>query len=118
MTEKKITKIEMFERIKSKLTNQEDIEFIERQIELTRKKNSNKRVVDKNVDLRNAIYETLVENGEPLTCGEIVKCMGYEYNDQPLTTQKVSPQIKKLVEEGLVLENLDKKVKTYKVVEI
>ena len=117
MTEKKLTKVERFEIIKAKLTDPEDIEFIERQIELTQKKNANKTKVDKNVDLRNEIFNKLVENEKPMSCSDIVKAFNYEYNGQVLTTQKVSPQIKKLVENGDVVETIEKKVKMYTVAE-
>ena len=117
MTEKKLTKVERFEIIKAKLTDIEDIEFIERQIELTQKKNANKTKVDKNVDLRNEIFNKLVENEKPMSCGDIVRAFNYEYNGQVLTTQKVSPQIKKLVEENMVIETIEKKIKVYTVAE-
>lgn len=117
MTEKKLTKVERFEIIKSKLTDIEDIEFIEKQIELTRKKNANKTKVDKNVDLRNEIFNKLVENEKPMSCSDIVRAFNYEYNGQVLTTQKVSPQLKKLVEENMVIETIEKKIKVYSVAE-
>lgn len=114
MTEKKITKVEMFERIKAQLINQEDIDFIDKQIELTKKKNASKPKIDKNVDLRNAILDVFFDSNEKsLSCSEILKLMGYEFNGLVLTTQKVSPQLKKLVEDGSLIESLNGKSKTY-----
>ena len=117
MTEKKVTKVEMFERIKAQLVNEEDIAFIDKQIELTKKKNANKSKVDKNVDLRNEIFNILVENEKPMSCSDVVRAFNYEYNSQVLTTQKVSPQLKKLVEENMVIETIEKKIKVYTVAE-
>lgn len=115
--EKKITKIEMFEQIKAHLTDADEIAFIEKQIELTRKKNTRKTTVDKNADLRSAILDVIAESDTPMACSSVVKAMDFEFNGLPLTTQKVSPQIRKLVEEGLVIETLDKKVKVFSVAE-
>ena len=67
MTEKKVTKVEMFERIKAQLVNEEDIAFIDKQIELTKKKNASKSKVDKNVDLRNAILDVFFDSNEILS---------------------------------------------------
>lgn len=114
MTEKKVTKVEMFERIKAQLVNEEDIAFIDKQIELTKKKNASKSKVDKNVDLRKAILDVFFDSNEKsLSCSEILKLMGYEFNGLVLTTQKVSPQLRKLVEEGSLIETLNGKAKTY-----
>lgn len=117
MTEKKLTIVERFEIIKSKLTDIEDIEFIESRIEIAQKKNANKTKVDKNVDLRNEIFNILVENEKPMSCSDVVRAFNYEYNGQVLTTQKVSPQLKKLVEENMVIETIEKKIKVYTVAE-
>ena len=117
MTEKKLTIVERFEIIKSKLTDIEDIEFIESRIEIAQKKNTNKSKVDKNVGLRNEIFNILVENEKPMSCSDVVRAFNYEYNGQVLTTQKVSPQLKKLVEENMVIETIEKKIKVYSVAE-
>ena len=107
---KKITKIEMFAQIKSHLTNQEEIDFINHEIELLENKKSSVRKPTANQvaneSFMNTIVEVLTENGKPMTIGEI-----QESNDSLalLTNQRISALLTQLKNNGVVVRTEEKR---------
>lgn len=116
MTEKKITKIEKFEMllaIKEVAENEMLVEFINHEKELIKKKNAYKSVNKKKTEESNALMEEImnvfVQNPKLfLSCSDIVRHLGFKYS-----TQKLNPQLKKLVEENRITSQIDKKIKYY-----
>lgn len=119
MTEKKITKVDKFEMllaIDKVAENEMLVEFINHEKELLRKKNSYKSVSKKklaeNEELIKEIENVFLDNPVMLmTCSDIVRHLNFKYS-----TQKLSPQLKKMVENGILKETIDKKVKHFQLV--
>lgn len=116
--EKKVTKREMYELIKTKLANDNEIvEFCDHEIELLDRKKSNGKAkvnekLDANVEL---VYNALVEVGEKVTATELIAKTDLSAlaNDVGVvTTQKVSAYLNKLVAVDRV-EKITEKKKTY-----
>lgn len=105
---KKMTKKEMFAQIKTRLTNAEEIAFIEHEIELLENKSSGVKKPTKtqieNEELKNKIVEYLVSSGASLTIIEIQKALGLEESNQ-----KMSALLKQLHDSGLVVKVYDKR---------
>ena len=120
MTEKKLTKIEKYEMLLNYngvvADNPIFVELIEHEIELTRKKNAYKSVNKKKVAESNEIIKEIetVFFDEPtlmMNCSDIVRKLNYKYS-----TQKLSPQLKKMVENGVLKETIEKKIKYFQLV--
>lgn len=120
MTEKKLTKIEKFEMLLNYdgavAENPLFVELIEHEIELIRKKNSYKSVSKKkiaeNEELIKEIESVFLDNPVMLmTCSDVVRYLNFKYS-----TQKLSPQLKKMVENGILKETIDKRVKHFQLV--
>ena len=116
--EKKVTKREMYELIKTKLANDNEIvEFCDHEIELLDRKKSNGKAkvnekLDANVEL---VYNALVVVGERVTATELIAKTDLSAlaNDVGVvTTQKVSAYLNKLVAVNRV-EKVTEKKKTY-----
>lgn len=116
--EKKVTKREMYELIKTKLANDNEIvEFCDHEIELLDRKKSNGKAkvnekLDANVEL---VYNALVEVGERVTATELIAKTDLSAltNDAGVVTpQKVSAYLNKLVAVDRVEKVIEKK-KTY-----
>lgn len=114
----KVTKREMYELIKTKLANDNEIvEFCDHEIELLDRKKSNGKAkvnekLDANVEL---VYNALVEVGEKVTATELIAKTDLSAlaNDVGVvTTQKVSAYLNKLVAVDRVEKVIEKK-KTY-----
>ena len=106
---KKMTKKEMFALIKTRLTNAEEIAFIEHEIELLENKASGTRKPTstqvENEKLKGAIVEHLASVNEPLTIVDIQKGLGLE----EVSNQKMSALLKQLVDNGSVVKTYEKR---------
>lgn len=98
MSNKKMTKKEMFNQILSHTTDANEIAFIKHEIELLDKKNATKSTnltpaQKANEDLKAVIVEYLADKGEPMTISQMLKeipqCNG-------LSNQKVSALVRQL----------------------
>ena len=114
MTNKKMTKVEMFNAINAKL-NGEDISvsiddmvaFIDHEIELINKKSATKKATktqQENVEIKAVIKSVLSDTG--MTVTDIQK-----QNDTlaSLSNQRVSALLRQMVEAGEVVKTTDKK---------
>ncbi len=116
MAEKKITKVEKYEMllaIGEVAENKMLVEFINHEMELLRKKNSYKSVSKKKIAENEGVIKDIeqVFYDEPtlmMNCSDIVRKTNYKYS-----TQKLSPQLKKMVENGILKEIIEKKVKYF-----
>ena len=90
------------------VTNEELIEFLEGRITQLEKKASNKKAKEnpENDSIKVAILDTLAELGEPSTVSALQKAddtlAGY-------SNQKVTAMLRKLIDEGKVIKDKDKK---------
>ena len=116
MTEKKITKIDRFEMllaIDEVAQNEDLVAFINHEMELIKKKNTYKSVNKKKTEESNALMKEILDvfydNPQTmLCCSDIVRHLGFKYS-----TQKLNPQLKKLVEDKSLTSQIDKKIKYY-----
>ena len=107
---KKLTKIEMFSLIATRLTNQDEIDFINHEIELLENKKSSIRKPTANQvaneNFMNVIVEVLEQTNKPMTISEI-----QEHNESLalLTNQRVSALLTKLISNGTVVRTTEKR---------
>lgn len=116
--EKKLTKKEMFEKIKGVCAdNSEIVDFCNHEIELLSRKNSKSgatKTQKENEIVANMLVEELAKVGKPITItdlmntSEIVKGYTLE-NGNNLTNQKISAIFKQLVESNKIVKVVDKK---------
>ncbi len=101
--EKKMTKREMFEVIKARLSDPAEIEFIDHEIELLAKRGSATRKPTpkqlENAEIKVAILDAMVE-GEVYTIGNLLKTVPNLPED--FSSQRMSALIKQLRTEGMV----------------
>jgi cupin superfamily acireductone dioxygenase involved in methionine salvage len=101
--EKKMTKKEMFTQIKAVLTDEEQIAFIDHEIELLSKKSSSKKPTATQI-ANEGLKETIVnvldkDNG--VTASDVLK-MSEDFDG--MSNQKMSALLKQLVEDSKVIK--------------
>ena len=105
---KKMTKVEMFKALKENYSlSQAEIEFIDHEIELLEKKNSNRKPTkaqEENEGYKGAIIEGMVE-GKEYTITDLIKSIP---SIADLTNQRVSALVRQLKDEGVVIRKEEK----------
>lgn len=106
----KITKREMFEQIKSHLTNEAEIAFIDHELELLAKKNSYKstkptKTQVANVALKDRIAQVMGASEAPMTASEILKALA----DDTLSGSKVTAMLTQMKNDGVVVRAEEKR---------
>ena len=100
---------------------EEQKEFLYKEIEALKKKNSYKSKADKekesqNVTIEEHIKSVLKDSAEPMTTAQIATTVGTLMGIY-MSTQKIVPRCKSLVEQGYIMCESEKKVNKYKVAE-
>jgi hypothetical protein len=111
MTEKKMTKREMFALIRAQLTDEKQIAFIDHELELLTKKNSTERKPTAKQTENETIKATILEHMEPnrlYTIGELVKVI--PGLPEGMTSQRMSALVRQLKESGAVTRTEVKRV--------
>ena len=112
MTNKKMTKREMFEQIKSHLTDPAEIVFVEHELELLAKKNASEKKPTAqqvaNEGLKSTILDVLTENGGLMTITDIQKSSA---ELAELSNQRISAIVRQMV--GISVERVEDKRKAY-----
>ena len=112
MTNKKMTKREMFEQIKSHLTDPAEIAFVEHELELLAKKNASEKKPTAqqvaNEGLKSTILDVLTENGGLMTITDIQKSCA---ELAELSNQRISAIVRQMV--GISVERVEDKRKAY-----
>ena len=112
MTNKKMTKREMFEQIKSHLTDSAEIAFIDHELELLSKKNASEKKPTAqqvaNEGLKSIILNVLTENGGLMTITDIQKSRA---ELAELSNQRISAIVRQMV--GISVERVEDKRKAY-----
>ena len=107
---KKLTKIEMFEMIKTRLTSTEEIEFINHEIDLLKSKNANRKPTENQVEnemFKRVIVQFLTENAEEkFTISEIQAQVS---EVETLPNQRMSHLVNQLVKEGVAKKVYEKR---------
>ena len=116
-TTKKMTKREMFEQIKSHLTDPAEVAFVEHELELLAKKNSGEKKPTAqqvaNESLKQTIVEVLTDNGGLMTVTDVQKsCEELSV----LSNQRVSALLRQLKDDGKVERVEDKRKAFFKAV--
>ena len=109
-TTKKLTKMEMFERVLSRLTNADEIDFIKHEMDLLQSKNSNKKPTanqQENEMFKELIEYFLVENAEEKF--NISEIQAKVPEVEKLSNQRMSALMKQLVESGKVNKAYEKR---------
>jgi len=107
----KVTKREMFEQIKSHLTNEAEIAFIDHELELLAKKNSYKstkptKTQIANEGLKAEIVEILTaEPNRLFTASEVLKAL----DNAELSGSKVTSMLTQLKNDGVIVRTEDKR---------
>ena len=111
-TTKKMTKREMFEQIKSHLTDPAEIAFVEHELELLAKKNASEKKPTAqqvaNEGLKSTILDVLTENGGLMTITDIQKSCA---ELAELSNQRISAIVRQMV--GISVERVEDKRKAY-----
>lgn len=105
MTEKKITKREMFNRIIATVTDEEIKAFCQREIELLDNKKARSgqsKTQKENENIKAKIVEILTNAENPMTVGQIMVALGNEFSNQKvtslLTQLKAETKVERIVE--------------------
>lgn len=121
MATTKITKAQNFNAIREILVDAnkpELVAFVDHELELIANKAAKRsatptKAQKAGAELRAAILDTLQATGEPMTISALIAALAW---GEPLTSQKVSAQLKKLIDEKLVEKTVEKRVNFYKAV--
>jgi hypothetical protein len=129
MTDTKVTKVFAEKTIAEKFAEIRDLEglttemreFLDKEIDKVVKKNAhkgkaNKEKAEKQDKIESVIMEVLAGASEPLTATLISIAVGTHLGEY-VSTQKITPRCKALVDEGLIEKITEKKVNKYKVAE-
>ena len=92
------------------------VEFAEKEIELLNKRNSKdskaaKEKAAANAQIMDNIVAAVADNGAPIRTMDIASAVG-------ISPQKATPLLKTLVADGRLVENVEKKVKTFSLPEV
>ena len=116
-TTKKMTKREMFEQIKTHLTDPTEIAFVEHELELLAKKNSaDKKPTAQQVandGIKTAIADGMTAN-RLYTVTELIKEIP---ECAELTNQRVSALLRQMIADGTVVKTVDKRKSYFQIVE-
>ena len=116
-TTKKMTKREMFEQIKSHLTDPDEVAFVEHELELLAKKNSGEKKPTAqqvaNDGIKTAIAEGMTAN-RLYTVTELIKEIP---ECAELTNQRVSALLRQMIADGTVVKTVDKRKSYFQIVE-
>ena len=107
-----MTKREMFEQIKSHLTDPAEVAFVEHELELLAKKNASEKKPTAqqvaNEGLKSTILDVLTENGGLMTITDIQKSSA---ELAELSNQRISAIVRQMV--GISVERVEDKRKAY-----
>ena len=109
-TTKKLTKVEMYERVLTRLTNQDEIEFINHQIDLLKSKNANRKPTTaqkENDGFKEAIVDFLTSKAEEKFSISEIQSQVPEV--EKLSNQRMSALMKQLVDSGVVQKVYEKR---------
>lgn len=115
MSTKKMTKREMFEQIKTKLSDSVEIAFIDHEIELLAKKNGPNKTLSphqrENLAYRDVILDFLSDGSRYTVTDMVKKCDGLA----DLNSQRVSAILRQMLDDGQVTRIEEKRIAYYSI---
>ena len=116
MKEKKVTKRDRYAEIRAILEEngkEELVQFVDRELELLAKKNSSDRkptATQKANEELKALVLSLMEDNRLYTISEMLKVFDLpEIDGNPVSNQKLSALVNRMVDEGKVTKTIDKR---------
>ena len=112
----KMTKREMFQQIKTHLTDSEEIAFIDRQIELLDRKSASTRKPTANQIANDGYLDKIVKVLQGATQALSIADIQAQDSELPDSNQRMSALLKKLVDAGMVEKVYEKRKPFFKIV--
>lgn len=115
----KLTKLEMFEQVLSRLTVAEERALIEHEMKLLKRKRWSRGMTTKQkeaVEMREALFEAM-EPGVQYSMPQLMELVELAQGVK-VSSQKVAALVKPLVETGVVVKTLEKRKACYQLVEV
>ena len=116
-TTKKMTKREMFEQIKSHLTDPAEIAFVEHELELLAKKNSGEKKPTAQQVANDGIKTAIAEGMTPNRLYTVTELIKEIPECAELTNQRVSALLRHMIADGTVTKTVDKRKSYFQIVE-
>lgn len=115
----KLTKLQMFERVLSHLTEPAERAFVEHEMELLKRKRGSRAMTAKQkeaVAMREALFEAM-EPGVQYSMAQLMELVESTQGVK-VSNQKVTSLVKPLVESGAVVKTFEKRKACYQLVEV
>lgn len=115
----KLTKLQMFERVLSRLVEPAERAFVEHEMELLQRKRGSRAMTAKQkeaVAMREALFEAM-EPGVQYSMAQLMELVESTQGVK-VSSQKVATLVKPLVETGVVVKTLEKRKACYQLVEV
>lgn len=116
-TTKKMTKREMFEQIKSHLTDPAEVAFVEHELELLAKKNSGEKKPTAQQVANDGIKTAIAEGMTPNRLYTVTELIKEIPECAELTNQRVSALLRQMIADGTVSKTVDKRKSCFQIVE-
>ena len=116
-TTKKMTKREMFEQIKTHLTDPAEVAFVEHELELLAKKNSGETKPTAQQVPTDGIKPAIAEGMTPNRLYTVTELIKEIPECAELTNQRVSALLRQMIADGTVTKTVDKPKSYSKIVE-
>ena len=116
-TIKKMTKREMFEHIKSHLTDPAEVALVEHELELLAKKNSGEKKPTAQQVANDGIKTAIAESMTPNRLYTVTELSKEIPECAELTNQRVSALLRQMKDDGIVTKTIDKRKSYFQIVE-
>ena len=119
----KKTQVELYKELRALAQTQEQIDFIDKKIEQVEKKNATKgetATQKANAVTLDIIKDTLAKFDIPIRISELQDAderLAMTEKGEPISNQKISALLKKLVDNGEVVKTIEKKIAYFKIAE-
>ena len=116
-TTKKLTKREMFEQIKTHLTDPAEIAFVEHELELLAKKNSADKKPTAQQMANDGIKTAIAEGMAPNRLYTVTELIKEIPECAELTNQRVSALLRQMIADGVIVKTVDKRKSYFQLAE-
>ena len=116
-TIKKMTKREMFEQIKTHLTDPAAVAFVEHELELLAKKNSGEKKPTAQQVANDGIKTAIAEGMTPNRLYTVTELIKEIPECAELTNQRVSALLRQMIADGVIVKTVDKRKSYFQIVE-
>ena len=116
-TTKKMTKREMFEQIKTHLTDPAEVAFVEHELELLAKKNSGEKKPTAQQVANDGIKAAIAEGMTPNRLYTVTELIKEIPECAELTNQRVSALLRQMIADGVIVKTVDKRKSYFQLAE-